>query len=157
MLTPVVSKKKSKKKKSKSMCGRELAKELILRRAVSAVTVTDVQPAKLVEGAEPKAEAVADTGLTGNFGADELSKLDVLFDILSWLICLYTGDYDKMNSIGQTIGFGQVDIAKAPQIRDSLKAQISQLSSKLESSLNSPEPLPAEAVSDIENEIKAYL
>lgn len=155
MLTPVVSKKKSKKKKSK--CGRELAKDIILRRALGPAIEGQIQgPADgTPKGTTP--EASADAGLTSEFTPEELTRLDKLFDILSWLICLVTGDYERMNSIGAAIGFGTVDPAKAPQIRAKLKDQIDQLGAKVETMLDSPKPVPAETVSDIENEIKAYL
>lgn len=154
MLTPVVS-----NKKVKNDNGRKAAKDLILRRELMVVD----EPVKSDEASKAKTEQVeaknAEVPSTGanEFTAEELSRLDMLFDILSWLSYLFAGNYKAMNDLGGTIGFGQMDLAKVDAVKAKLREQVNGLISKVENMIDKPEPIEASAVSDIQNEIKALV
>ena len=160
MLTPVVS-----NKKVKNGNGRKAAKDLILRKELTVVG----EPAKSDEASKAKTEQVeqveqvevkkAEVPSTGanEFTTEELSRLDMLFDILSWLAYLFAGNYEAMNNLGDTIGFGQIDLAKVDAVKSKLREQVNGLISKVENMIDTPEPIEASAVSDIQNEIKALV
>ena len=148
MLTPV-SKKKSKKAKS----ARERAKDIILKKAL-----VGPQVGEQTTPDQSSAQTGIDTG--GNaeaFTPEELNRLDFLFDILSWIICLFTGDYDKMNAIGDTIGLKQLDAETAKAFKQAMQEQMPALIAKCEALIDSDSPISVEDVSDIENTIRAKL
>lgn len=148
MLTPV-SKKKSKKAKS----ARERAKDIILKKALVGSQVGEQAALD-----QPSTQTGIDTG--GNaeaFTPEELNRLDFLFDILSWIICLFTGDYDKMNAIGNSIGLKQLDAEAAKAFKQAMQEQTPALTAKCEALIDSESPISAEDVSDIENTIRAKL
>jgi hypothetical protein len=153
MLTPVIS-----NKKVKAENGRKAAKELILRRELTTVPAPDNGDAaeNADVGGKKATSPITDAG-ENEFTVDELSRLDVLFDILSWLTHLFAGNYKAMNELGGTIGFGQLDIAKVDVVKSKLREQVDGLISKVESMIEQPKPIEATAVSDIENEIKALV
>jgi len=148
MLTPV-SKKKAKKPKS----ARERAKDIILKKAL-----VGPQVGEQTTPDQSSAQTSVDTG--GNaeaFTPEELNRLDFLFDILSWIICLFTGDYDKMNAIGESIGLKQLDAETAKAFKQAMQEQMPALTAKCEALIDSDSPISAEDVSDIENTIRAKL
>ena len=105
MLTPVGSKPK---KVAKADSGRQVAKYIILRRDVAGSAVLS-QP--------PKVEKT-DAGAQQQFTDGELTQLDALFDTLSWLICLLSGNYSTMNESGKLIGIGELTPEQAVAARD---------------------------------------
>ena len=148
MLTPV-SKKKSKKAKS----ARERAKDIILKKALVGPQVGEQTPPD-----QSSTQTSIDTGDNAEaFTPEELNRLDFLFDILSWIICLFTGAYDKMNVIGDSIGLKQLDAETAKTFKQAMQEQIPALTAKCEALIDSDSPISAEDVSDIENTIRAKL
>lgn len=147
MLTPVVSK----KQKSKTVNQRDVAKNLILRRAVGAGGEEAVKP--ITEQIPPK----ADTGATPPYTEEELVQLDLLFDMVSWLIYLYAGNFDMMNQLGPTIGLPVIDSKQAGAVKDKLRGKMDELVKRMETMVEKPEPIETSAVSDIQNEIKAVV
>lgn len=144
MLTPVVSKKQV---KSKGKSGRNAAKELILRRDAFGNTASPVEPKETSQS--------ADAGVAPTFTEDELKQLDLLFDMLSWLMYLFAGNYELANNVGQTIGLPAINPAKASEIKEKLRGKMNTLTSNIEKAIERPEPIEDSTVSDIQNEIKA--
>ena len=146
MLTPVVSKKQ---KKAAAASNRETAKNLILRRDMTSTPVPEpVKP----EAPKP---APANTGGSQPFTPAELTQLDTMFDVVSWLVYLFAGNYEMMNQIGASIGFNTMDATQAAAARAKLQGKMGGLVERIEKMVNSAEPVEATAVSDIKNEIEA--
>lgn len=147
MLTPVVSKTK---KAAKAKSGREVAKNLILRREVPG-NVTEQLPPKTPEEVAPNA------GAQQSFTESELVQLDLLFDMMSWLIYLLSGNYEMMNQLGGSIDFKSLEPAQAIAVKDKLRDKTAGIAEKIDKMISSPAPLEPSAVSDIQNEIKAAI
>ena len=147
MLTPVVSKTK---KVAKAESGREVAKNLILRREVPG-NVTEQPPPKTPEKVAPNA------GAQQSYTESELVQLDLLFDMMSWLVYLLSGNYERMNQLSQTIDFKSLKPEEAMAAKDKLREKTIAIAAKIDKMISSPEPLEPSAVSDIQNEIKAAI
>lgn len=155
MLTLVVKPAAANKpKKAKVASAREIAKDMILRKDATSGIVLPVKPqGQPAADPAPKIPAKAETPFT----PDELVQLDLLFDIVSWTICLFSGNVEELNKLGETLKFGSLDAQKAAEVRAKLRNTVAGLTDKVGALLDKAEPIEASAVSDIQNEIKAAI
>lgn len=87
---------------------------------------------------------------------DELPRLDYLFDVISWLIHLYSGNLDLMNESGEHIDIPTLDADQAAKAKSKLDGKVKQLINKVEKIVESPEPVEDAAIDDIKNELRSY-
>lgn len=87
---------------------------------------------------------------------DELPRLDFLFDAISWLIHLYSGNVELMNESASHIDLPAVEADQLNELKSKLDSKVKQLIEKVEGIVDSPEPVSQEEISDIENELRSY-
>lgn len=159
MLTPVVSEKKKKKQKCGS--GRSVAKELILRRdtELAVIAKKDIAPAAGVKPVAAASSVASASGAenTPQFTDADLNALDALYDIVSWLVYLFSGNYEKMNESAVAIAFRPLTAEEAATVKAKLRDKIVELANSIDKAIETDKPIAATVVSDIRNQIEAQL